>query len=72
MAVGETMAQEALDELKEKGIPVYAACIRDTALDHINSFGEFARRLAEISGYLRRRSRRRCWERFGKSLWKGT
>lgn len=44
VAVGETMAQEALDELKEKGIPVYAACIRDTALDHINSFGEFARR----------------------------
>ena len=44
MAVGEKRAQEALDELKEKGIPVYGACIRDTALDHINSFGEFARR----------------------------
>lgn len=44
VAVGEKRAQEALDELKEKGIPVYGACIRDTALDHINSFGEFARR----------------------------
>ncbi len=44
VAVGEKMAEEALDELKEKGIPVYAACIRDTALTNINSFGEFARR----------------------------
>lgn len=43
IAVGKKMAQEALDGLKEKAVPVYALCIRDTARDNINSFGEFAR-----------------------------
>lgn len=43
IAVGRKMAQEALDDLKEKAAPVYALCIRDTARDNINSFGEFAR-----------------------------
>lgn len=43
VAVGRKMAQEALDGLKEKAVPVYGLCIRDTARENINSFGEFAR-----------------------------
>ncbi len=43
VADGKAVAQEALNELKEKGISVYALCINDTARDHKNSFGEFAR-----------------------------
>ncbi len=43
IAVGQKMAQEAQATLKEKGLPVYAFCIRDTATVNINTFGEFAR-----------------------------
>lgn len=43
IAVGRKMAQEAQDVLKEKGLPVYAFCIRDTSSGNINTFGEFAR-----------------------------
>lgn len=43
VAEGKKVAQEALLELKEKAIPVYALCIADTARININSFGEFAR-----------------------------
>ena len=42
-AVGKKMSQEALSTLKDKGLPVYALCIQDTAKENINSFGEFAR-----------------------------
>ena len=42
-ATGKKMAQEALASLKDKGLPVYAACIRDTDKVNINSFGEFSR-----------------------------
>lgn len=42
-AVGKKMSQEALSTLKDKGLPAYALCIRDTAKENINSFGEFAR-----------------------------
>lgn len=42
-ATGKKMAQEALASLKDKGLPVYAACIRDTDKANINSFGEFSR-----------------------------
>lgn len=48
-AVGKKMAQEALATLKDKGLPAYAVCIRDTAKENINSFGEFAR---TSGGYL--------------------
>lgn len=48
-AVGKKMAQEALATLKDKGLPAYAICIRDTAKENINSFGEFAR---TSGGYL--------------------
>ena len=40
---GGKVVTEALSNLKEKALPVYALCIRDTAREHINSFGEFAR-----------------------------
>ena len=43
VADGKAVAQEALNNLREKGISVYALCINDTARDHKNSFGEFAR-----------------------------
>ncbi len=43
IAVGKTMSQEAQSDLQEKGIPVYAMCIEETARNNINSFGEFAR-----------------------------
>ncbi len=43
IAVGKKMAQEAQATLREKGIPAYAFCIRDTASANINTFGEFAR-----------------------------
>lgn len=43
VAEGRKAAPEALLELKEKAIPVYALCIKDTARSNINSFGEFAR-----------------------------
>jgi len=43
IAVGQKRAQEAQEKLKEKGLPVYAFCIRDTASVNINTFGEFAR-----------------------------
>lgn len=43
IAVGQKMSQEALANLKEKGIPAYALCIEDTDRSNINSFGEFAR-----------------------------
>ena len=42
-AEGKRMAQETLTQLKEKNIPVYGLCIKDTARENINSFGEFAR-----------------------------
>lgn len=48
-AVGKKMSQEALTTLKDKGLPAYALCIRDTAKENINSFGEFAR---TSGGYL--------------------
>ena len=40
---GGKVVSEALSNLKEKALPVYALCIRDTKREHINSFGEFAR-----------------------------
>ena len=43
VADGKAVAQEALDNLKEKAVSVFALCINDTARDHKNSFGEFAR-----------------------------
>lgn len=43
IAVGKKLAQEAQNTLREKGLPVYALCIRDTATANINTFGEFAR-----------------------------
>ena len=43
ISVGRKLAQEAQNTLKEKGIPVYAFCIKDTATANINNFGEFAR-----------------------------
>lgn len=43
IAVGKAGAQEALNTLREKGLPAYAFCIRDTATVNINTFGEFAR-----------------------------
>lgn len=41
--IGGSGVQETQDNLRKKGIPVYAFAIADTARDHINSFGEFAR-----------------------------
>lgn len=43
IAVGKKMAQEAQSTLREKGIPVYAFCIANTAAENINTFGEFSR-----------------------------
>lgn len=43
IAVGKKQAQEAQNTLREKGIPVYAFCIQNTATENINNFGEFAR-----------------------------
>ena len=43
IAVGKKQAQEALANLKDKGIPLYAMCIGETDRSNINSFGEFAR-----------------------------
>lgn len=41
--VGKTVAQEAQENLRRKGIPAYACAIKDTARENINNFGEFAR-----------------------------
>lgn len=41
--IGGSGAQETQKNLSEKGLPVYAFAIADTARDNINSFGEFAR-----------------------------
>ncbi len=41
--IGKTVAQEAQENLKRKGIPAYAYGIQDTARENINNFGEFAR-----------------------------
>lgn len=41
--VGGTGVQEAQQNLVQKGLPVYAFAIADTARENINSFGEFAR-----------------------------
>ena len=41
--IGKTVAQEAQENLKRKGIPAYAYGITDTARENINNFGEFAR-----------------------------
>lgn len=49
ISVGKKQAQEAQNTLKEKGIPAYAFCIKDTATVNINNFGEFAR---TSGGYL--------------------
>ena len=49
IAVGKKLAQEAQSTLREKGIPAYAFCIKDTATANINNFGEFAR---TSGGYL--------------------
>lgn len=49
IAVGKKLAQEAQSTLKEKGLPAYAFCIKDTAAANINNFGEFAR---TSGGYL--------------------
>lgn len=49
ISVGKKQAQEAQNTLKEKGIPAYAFCIKDTATANINNFGEFAR---TSGGYL--------------------
>ena len=43
IAVGKKQAQEALKNLTDKGIPLYAMCIKETDRANINSFGEFAR-----------------------------
>ena len=43
VAEGKRVAQEALKQLNEKAVPVYALCIRNTDRNNINSFGEFAR-----------------------------
>lgn len=43
IATGRKMSQEAIEALKDKGLPAYAVCIQDTANENINSFGEFAR-----------------------------
>ncbi|MCI8659336.1 MAG: VWA domain-containing protein [Lachnospiraceae bacterium] len=43
ISIGKKMAQEAQNTLREKGIPVYAFCIKNTATENINNFGEFAR-----------------------------
>lgn len=42
-ALGKKQAQEAQDNLRDKGIPTYAFGIQDTEKEYINSFGEFAR-----------------------------
>ncbi len=42
-ATGKTQSQEAMKTLQERGLPVYAFCIRDTKKEYINSFSEFAR-----------------------------
>lgn len=42
-ATGKTQSQEALNTLAERGLPAYAFCIKDTAKENINSFGEFSR-----------------------------
>ncbi len=49
-ATGKKMAGEALAALKDKGLPAYGVCIRGTAKENINSFGEFAR---TSGGFLR-------------------
>lgn len=41
--IGKTVAQEAQENLRRKGIPAYACAIKDTARENINNFGEFAR-----------------------------
>lgn len=41
--IGKTVAQEAQENLRRKGIPAYAYGIQDTARENINNFGEFAR-----------------------------
>ncbi len=41
--IGKTVAQEAQENLRRKGIPAYAYGIKDTARENINNFGEFAR-----------------------------
>ncbi|WP_432627736.1 FHA domain-containing protein [Brotaphodocola sp.] len=41
--IGKTGAQEAQNILAQRGIPVYAFGIADTARENTNSFGEFAR-----------------------------
>lgn len=43
-ATGKTMSEEALQNLKEKGIPAYAFGIEATSRENLNSFGEFSRR----------------------------
>lgn len=42
-ATGETMSNEALENIKKKGIPAYAFGIEATARENLNSFGEFSR-----------------------------
>lgn len=41
--IGSTGVNEAQECLKKTGIPAYAFAMKDTAREHINSFGEFAR-----------------------------
>lgn len=43
-ATGKTMSEEALQNLKEKGIPAYSFGIEATARENLNNFGEFSRR----------------------------
>ncbi|MGN0373752.1 MAG: FHA domain-containing protein [Enterocloster sp.] len=44
VAAGKKTAEEALDNLKEKNLPLYALGIKDTNSANITSLGEFARR----------------------------
>lgn len=48
--IGKTVAQEAQENLKRKGIPAYAYGITDTARENINNFGEFASRDTALGG----------------------
>ncbi len=41
--IGSTGVNEAQEHLQKAAIPAYAFAIQDTAREHINSFGEFAR-----------------------------
>lgn len=43
-ATGKTMSEEALENLKQKGIPAFAFGIEATSRENLNNFGEFARK----------------------------